>query len=129
MIKIGAHPLRNDNPLGKLPDTLLKKLDFLELNGKDIKKSSCVFQLAERLDLPVVAGSDTHLWLQVGCVRNRLDKDCTTVSQIKAALEEGKYDTCITSGINIKLSCAKIAKKILKKLSARNRTDVFNHNN
>lgn len=118
MIKIGAHPFRNSNSLGRLPGELLRQFDFLELNGKDFKKeNNPVFQLADSLHLPVVAGSDTHHWLQMGCLKNRLAQECTTVSQLKTCLRKGNYEIIISPRIKIKLSCARVVKKILKRFA------------
>lgn len=117
MLKIGAHPFRNSNSVGRLSGDLLKQFDFLELNGKDYKKGNLVFQLANSLNMPVVAGSDAHHWLQVGCVRNHLVEDCTTVSQIRNCVKEGHYKTIISPWISLRLTSAGIVKRILKKLS------------
>lgn len=116
MLKIGAHPYRNEHSLGRLDANLLKRLDFLELNGKDFKKGNSVLRLADSVGLPVVAGSDTHHWLQVGCVKNRLAKDCYTVSQLRCCLKEGHYHTVISPWIGLRLTSAGIVKKMLKKI-------------
>lgn len=117
MLKIGAHPFRNNHSLGRLNADLLKQLDCLELNGKDFKKEDAVIRMAVSLHLPVAAGSDAHHWLQVGCVRNQLDKDCTRVSQIRDCLKEGRSKTVIAAGIGLKLTGARVVKKILKRFS------------
>ncbi|MEA4848502.1 MAG: PHP domain-containing protein [Clostridiaceae bacterium] len=116
MLKIGAHPYRDDHSLGRLDVNLLKRLDFLELNGKDFKKGDSVIKLADSVDLSVVAGSDTHHWLQVGCVKNRLAEYCYTVSQLKRCLKEGRYYTVISPWIGLRLTSAGIVKKMLKKI-------------
>lgn len=113
MLKIGAHPLCQDHPLGKLPGDLLKLLDALELNGKDFKKSGEIRGLAQTLSMPVAAGSDAHHWLQVGCVYNCLEIECRRVEQLKKCLLQGRFTTTIVSGISFRLAGAKIVKKVL----------------
>jgi len=115
MLKICAHPYRKEHNLSGLSEERFKQFDFLELNGKDYKKEEQVRRLAASLRMKVVAGSDTHHWMQVGCVRNRLAQDCTTVSQLKRSLSRGNYETVISPIIGLKLSGARLAKKILKK--------------
>ncbi|KPU42383.1 phosphatase YcdX [Oxobacter pfennigii] len=113
MIMIGAHSYRNNKSLSNLPDDILKQLDFLELNGKDYKKSHMVMRLAQSLNMKVTAGSDTHYWLQMGCIRNRLNAEANTIEELRKALS--KSNTIIISPvIGLKVKAAAAVKKIMK---------------
>ncbi|MFZ7101139.1 MAG: PHP domain-containing protein [Peptococcaceae bacterium] len=118
MLKIGAHPFRNKISLSRLSGNLLVNFDSLELNGKDFRMAPAVLQLAASLNLPVTAGSDTHHWLQAGCVRNQLAHDCSTVNQIKDCIKKGLYQTSISPWIGLRLTGAGLAKKLLKELTS-----------
>ena len=63
---VGAgHPFREGGHIPQLPLEQLRRLDFLDLNGKDIAADRAATEkktgeLGKLLDIPVVAGSDTH---------------------------------------------------------------------
>ncbi len=54
----------------------------------------------------MVAGSDTHQWLQVGCVCNLLDQDCNTIGELKACLQSGRCTTESAPMIGLQLKSA-----------------------
>ena len=62
----GAHMFRKGKELRKLGPDALCQLDALELNGKDFFLDAAVRAQAARWGLPVIGGSDAHVWLQVG---------------------------------------------------------------
>ena len=69
----GAHPYREGGHIPQLPEEQLARLDFLDLNGKDLatdrqRAERLTKGLGERLGKPVVSGSDTHQAVQYGCV-------------------------------------------------------------
>ncbi|KAB8138913.1 PHP domain-containing protein [Gracilibacillus oryzae] len=122
MLKIGAHPYRKSTPLAKnVTFDQLKKLDALDLNGKDLyAKGTAVCQmeleqLAEKIQLPIVGGSDTHQFLQYGSIVNEFAKDCETVSEIKEEILAGNYTTRIEEQLNLKVKAATLVKKYMKK--------------
>lgn len=98
-LKIGAHPYREKNPLHHVQPELLARLDALDLNGRDLHHigrhmTQRVTELAEKIGLPVVAGSDTHLPPQFGCVCNQLAVGCVppeTVKQLRTLIRQGAY--------------------------------------
>lgn len=119
---IGAHPYRKSTPLYDLDPALLSKLDAFDLNGKDLhsmgieENSHLVYQFAKKLNKPVVGGSDTHHQLQYGCILNRLNKDCNTVSDLKDIVSSGAYTIHISEDLTEKVQNATEQKAIEKKM-------------
>lgn len=120
-LRIGAHPFREGTPLHHLPDELLKRLDAFDLNGKDVYAQGLeayhakIGEFAKRLGRPVVAGSDTHQFMQYGCVLNEFDRNFETVEELKALIQEGAYRIEVSPALDIKVKSANIIKGLLKK--------------
>ena len=80
LLKIGAHPCRRGHKLCNQPHDLLKRLDALDLNGKDIfKKGESIardelINLSQELGLNIITGSDSHTPIQLGGIYTRLNK-------------------------------------------------------
>ncbi len=89
-LRIGAHPCRRSQelwPLG-LP---IKRLDALEINGRNLPAATTVARQAGLLQMPVVAGSDAHHWLQMGRVYNHLPVNgALSIAAIKEAVAARK---------------------------------------
>ena len=119
---LGAHPYRESTPLFELDPILLSQLDAFDLNGKDLytigveENSSLVYGLSDKLNKPVVGGSDTHHPLQYGCIYNKLNKECYTVSQLKNVILNGEYSIHIEEDLSTKVKNATEQKAIEKKL-------------
>ncbi|GAB2545707.1 PHP domain-containing protein [Gracilibacillus alcaliphilus] len=120
LLKIGAHPFRSKTPLHHIDFNLLKQLDALDLNATDIYRQGItvrdeVEELAGNLDLPVIAGSDTHHHLQYGSVYNILFEEPSTVHEIKLMINAGSYEVKISPCLKEKVKAARLIKKVLKK--------------
>ncbi|MEK4670435.1 PHP domain-containing protein [Niallia sp. FSL R7-0271] len=124
-VKIGGHPFRPSTPLTQHDPGQLKRLDALDLNGKDLysigieENSESVYWLADKLDIPVVAGSDTHQFLQYGSVYNHLETDCSTITELKTAIQNRQYSVQISPDLHLRVRSATLAKKLLKQLLAK----------
>ena len=123
LLRIGAHPFRESNPLIGHDDATLRRLDGVDLNGKDLftygpRMKEQVEDWARALGLPVVAGSDTHHPLQFGCVANRLDDACETVAELAACVREGRYRIEVSACLETKVKAAGLVKKLLKRQAA-----------
>ncbi|MRN56755.1 PHP domain-containing protein [Paenibacillus monticola] len=120
--KIGAHPFRSSTPLHHLDPKLLKRLDAFDLNAKDIYMqgteayTQLIMPFAEKLDVPVIAGSDSHQCLQYGSVLNRLHDSCSTVEELKQAIRQGSYEIEISPCLETKVKASVMMKKLLKQL-------------
>lgn len=123
-IKIGGHPFRPSTPLTQHNPNQLKRLDALDLNGKDLHSIGMelnqenVYRFAEELGLPVVAGSDTHQYLQYGSVMNKLDVSCSTISELKKAIENKAFSITIAPDLHLRVRSASLTKKLIKELLA-----------
>lgn len=120
LLKIGAHPFRKKTPLKHIDYELLAQLDAFDLNATDIYRQGIevreeVEGLAKELNIPVVAGSDTHHHLQYGSVSNVFSKSFTTAKELKDAIVEGDYEINISPCLSEKVKGARLIKKVLKK--------------
>ena len=89
LVLIGAHPFRPKGGIMKFDPAAIRKLSALEVNGKDFGQEHQVEAAARSMDLPVVAGSDTHYWPQLGIRRTVLSLPSLTIPAIKHAIESG----------------------------------------
>ncbi|KGP73777.1 histidinol phosphatase [Pontibacillus yanchengensis Y32] len=118
VLKIAAHPYRESTPWTHHEDDILKQFNAFDINGKDLFKYGIsmkqkVESLGEQFDVPVIGGSDTHQYLQYGSIYNRFP-DCDTVSELKEALRNAKYETIVSNCLETKVHSAKVVKKMIK---------------
>ena len=118
-----AHPFRKGSCIPELSDELLSKFDFIECNGEDIafkgpsaKKE--VQKFAEKLKLPVVAGSDAHQNFQYCCVYNSFEKRCRTVTELYSEIKRGAYGIVVSKDAALRVHSATILKRVLKEVHA-----------
>lgn len=114
-----AHPYRKHNEFPNLKSEIIDKFDAIEFNAKDLYKNRIdemkekVLKLANKLNIPIVCGSDTHHFLQMSSIKNIFSKDCTTVKEIKEEIKLKNYNTEISSELNIRVKSAIIIKKLI----------------
>lgn len=123
LIAGAAHPYRIGSKLHKLSHEQLMRLDFLDLNGKDIAElgvvvQDLVYQLAAQIDLPVIGGSDTHQAFQYGCIYNRSETFFKDVRGMKAAIRAGSLSIEIAPDIAYKVRTAGMVKRAMKEVDA-----------
>lgn len=85
-----AHPYRNSNARNSGAD-----FDAVEINGKNPEHIAQTKQLAERLDLPLVGGSDAHYLVEVGRAYTKIDADELTPAAVADAVRDGRV-TAVT---------------------------------
>lgn len=118
-----AHPFRAGGHIPELNIEELKRLDFLDLNGKDVavdrqRTEQLTYEMAERLGKPIVAGSDTHQAVQYGCIRNKFDETCSTIDMLRNEMLAGHYETEISSDVIFRVNTAGLLKRTLKEIHA-----------
>lgn len=118
-LRIGAHPLRESTPLTHHSPELLRRLDALDLNAKDLyqyglEHEASVRRLADELQLPVTAGSDSHQPLQFGSVMNRLPEACATALELRDCIRAGTYGIEVSPCLPVKVRAAQMMKELLK---------------
>ena len=123
-VLVGAgHPFREPGCIPKLPEEQLRRLDFLDLNGKDLaedreRTERLTYALGEKLGRPVVGGSDTHQAVQYGCVRTRFETDCTAVAELRVQMREGRYQIEMHPDAPFRVAAACLLKRALKEIHA-----------
>ncbi|AZO94445.1 PHP domain-containing protein [Iocasia frigidifontis] len=116
MIKIGAHPAKKSHYLMDMDTDLLKRLDGLGLNGKDLKNRDKVTRLSNKIDIPLIAGSDTHHILHMGTVKNHFYSEYEKIADLKIAIQNREFETIITKGARLKACIGQLVKKMAKTL-------------
>lgn len=92
-VAVMAHPFRN----GTLPESDAP-FDAVELNGKRPEFRKRVERLADRRDLPIVAGSDAHFPFEAGRAYTRLDVESLTPGRVVDAIREGRVEPVVAEG-------------------------------
>lgn len=112
--------MRESTPLTHHDPEQLKRLDALDLNGRDLLTQGRhpyiekLEEFADELELPIVGGSDTHQYIQYGVIMNETDQDCETVDDLKAMINESNFEIKITDDLDVKVKSARIIKKLIK---------------
>ena len=120
VLKIGAHPFRESNPLTRLGDKILSEFDAFDLNGKDLntyglaKMTAKVHEFANRYGAAVVTGSDTHHPLQIGCVVNEFNAECNTIAALRNQIKLRAYSRHISPCLQVKVRAAIMVKTLLR---------------
>ncbi len=117
----GAHPFREGSAITKLDAALLRQLDFVDLNGKDMAESPYknrenIDAFAKEHQLAILAGSDTHQSLQYGCISNLFDKECSTIKELKEEISAGRYRIETSQSLDCQVRFAGILKRSLKEI-------------
>ena len=118
-----GHPYRAPGHVPELPEEQLRRLQFLDLNGKDLaldrsRTEELTYALGQRLNIPVVSGSDTHQAVQYGCVTTVFERTCTSVSALKAEMDAGQYQIQQADSAAFQVRTACLLKRSLKEIHA-----------
>ena len=119
LLVILAHPYREHTMLPEFKNSVVDRLDAVELNSKDLYKFGMdimyykVNQLANQLSLPITSGSDTHYFIQVSTAKNIFNKSFNTVKEIKEEIKKGNYKIEFSSDLNVRVKSAIIIKKLI----------------
>jgi len=117
LIIIGAHPTRPVKRLTDIDPEILAKLDALEVSGKDMAShpaNEIVGQLASELNLPVVGGSDAHLWAQVGVQYTVIPHNELTFKNLKHSLLENTTRTVTSANVRKIVRSCEVKKRRFK---------------
>ena len=118
-----AHPYRAGGHIPELPEEMLKRFMFLDINGKDLAKDRTgtwekMKALSEKLNRPLVAGSDTHQSFQYGCVYNRFGRTVNRVEDLYGEIRKGAYLIKESDYLSFQVETAGILKRSLKEIHA-----------
>lgn len=127
LLKIGAHPFRRGQKLYMQEKSELKRLDFLDLNAKDIYKRGLMAVreelqiLSREIGCKVVTGSDSHYPVQLGSIFTNINRECKTIEDIKEAVFNDDYSIEISKSFDLRIKAAKYSKRsYIKDLSKYN---------
>lgn len=118
-----GHPYREGGHIPELPDELLDRFMFLDINGKDLARDcegtwKRMREMSERLEKPLVAGSDTHQSFQYGCVYNVFENAVNTTDALYREIRKKKYRIEMSDDLAFKVETAGILKRSLKEIHA-----------
>ena len=118
-----GHPFRAGGHVPELPEEQLRRLKFLDLNGKDLaldreRTERLTHDLGKKLGIPVVSGSDTHQAVQYGCVATVFENSVTSVSDLKLEMEAGRYEIQLSDNAAFQVRTASLLKRSLKEIHA-----------
>ena len=119
LCRIGAHMFRPGKELGKLPAADLRRLDALEVNGKDFGSEVMLLVQARALRLPVVGGSDAHHWLQLGVRHSALHVETLDLASVQGAIRGGLCGYGAMGCAPLQVKAAKAIKRLSKLLGQR----------
>ena len=117
LVVIAAHPTRQGKNTVKAGRRHLGRFDALEINGKDVALGRVepeIRRLAAHLDLPVVGGSDAHVWPQVGVQSTVLSLGELTQEGLRLCLARREASTETAPGIDSLVRISKAHKSIVK---------------
>lgn len=121
LLIILAHPYRDYLEFPSLESYILNKIDAIEINSKDLYKNGIetmkekVEKLANKLNLPIVCGSDTHHFMQMASIKNVFNSDCKTVKRIKEEIKIKDYRIELSPDLRVRVKSAIIIKKLICK--------------
>lgn len=130
-LKIGAHPCRRGHKLCNHSEELLKRFDAIDLNAKDIFKKGEVItkneliELSQKIGVNIVTGSDSHTPLQIGSIYTSLEKDCTTIRDLRNEIKAERYSINISDSLSFKVYTSKILKRYLMSMQNYNKNTQF----
>lgn len=116
LLIIIAHPYRHMDDFPEYSKEILENIDAVELNTTDMYKKGIdpmrlkVGELSQKISLPIVYGSDSHHFMQIGSVYNEFDKEVETVKEFKEEIKNGNYHSVISADLRIKAKSHTIIK-------------------
>ena len=118
-----GHPFRAPGHVPEMPQEQLRRLKFLDLNGKDLaldqeRTERLTYDLGEKLGIPVVSGSDTHQAVQYGCVFTIFQRGCVTLAELREEMEAGRYEIHLSGNAAFQVRTACLLKRSLKQIHA-----------
>ena len=107
----------------EFPEEQLRRLRFLDLNGKDLaldreRTERLTYALGKKLSIPVVSGSDTHQAVQYGCVTTVFERECNTIPALYEEMREGRYAIRLADTAPFQVRTACLLKRSLKEIHA-----------
>lgn len=93
-IAILAHPFRGSSARESGAD-----FDAVEINGKHPRTAERVRELADELDLPLIAGSDAHYPVEIGRAYTMVDAPELSPESVVEAVRDGRVEPRVTRDV------------------------------
>lgn len=114
-----AHPYREYLEFPELETNVISKIDAMEFNAKDLYNKGIenmkdkVSKLADKCNLPIVCGSDTHYFIQMSTAKNVFLKNPETVEGIKKEIKCNNYEIQLSNDLQVRVKSAIIIKELI----------------
>ena len=118
-LTICAHPFRPHRNIHNIAPELWPGFHAVDLNATDLFNFGAemriqVEEFAAAYHLPVLAGSDTHHFEQLGSVYNQFRQPFSTIPELKALISTGAYTVCVNDNLPAMVGLARQEKLRLK---------------
>lgn len=119
LMNIFAHPFRPKREIARVDPTLVSRFDALDINAKDLWRFGAdmrnqVEAAGRDFNRQVVAGSDTHHFLQLGSVYNNFNQPFETIAELRARIHEGAYAVHVREELTDWVELAQETKRKIK---------------
>jgi len=119
LMTVFAHPLRPKREFTRIDPELASRFEAFDLNAKDLwrfgsEQRHQVEALAAEFDRPVLAGSDTHHFMQLGSVYNEFQQPFETHADLRELIRAGAYTVHVHPELPQWIETAQENKKAIK---------------
>lgn len=131
LMNIFAHPTRPKREFARIDPTLASRFDAFDINAKDLWRFGAdmrgqVEALGTEHNRPVVAGSDTHHFLQLGSVYNEFQQPFESISELRGLIRDGAYMAHVRPELPEWVEIAQETKKAIKEAKYGIKSSKFN---
>jgi hypothetical protein len=117
-LSIFAHPVRPHREMDRVHPSFYSRFAGLDLNARDLyligdEVISQVNLLSDQSGVPVIAGSDTHHYLQLGSVVTNFTSSFNTLDELRNLIASRAYSIVIEPGLKENVGRAREMKKAL----------------
>lgn len=114
-----AHPGREKREIERVDPALLSGFQALDLNAKDLwyfgsQHREVIEQLGTKHNLPLVTGSDTHHYRQLGSVSTRFDSPFESIIDLRRLIQSGAGIIQIHPDLALNVETAQELKREIK---------------
>lgn len=119
LMNIFAHPFRPKREIERIDPTFIQRFDAFDINGKDLWRfgddmRAKVEALGEQHTRPVVAGSDTHHFLQLGSVYNLFERPFESITELRERIHQSGYAVHVHPQLSQWVETAQETKRAIK---------------
>ena len=77
------------------------------------------------MGINIITGSDSHTPIQLGGIYTKLNRECSTINELRSCINDGNYTIEINSSLNFKIFSSKILKRYLLKSNTYDKNTEF----